>query len=101
MEQMGFFIVGFVLIRLGLVNMEGDISSIHWYNRTKVKREDYSKYGRLMGLGSLITGATLIVSGVLGFFLDPEFVAWIVLLGVVTGLILTLYAQFKYNKGIF
>ena len=101
MEQMGIFLVGGMLVTLGLTNMKGDISSIHWYNHTKVKREDYPKYGCLMGLGSVITGGTLVVSGVLGFFLESEFVAWIVLFGIAAGFILSLYAQFRYNKGIF
>ena len=101
MEQIGLFLVGFILITLGLTNMKGDISSIHWYNRTKVRREDYPKYGRFMGLGSVVTGATLVVAGLLSLLFDSELVAWVILPGIAVGLALTFYAQFKYNKGIF
>ena len=88
-------------MKLGHTNMKGDISSIHWYNRTKVRREDYPKYGRLMGLGGVVAGAALFVAGLLSLLLDSELAAWVILPGLAVGLALTLYAQFKYNKGIF
>ena len=40
MENAFVIIVGTILCVLGITNIRGNISSIHWYNRTKVKLED-------------------------------------------------------------
>ena len=101
MEQMGLFLVGFILMRLGHTNMKGDISSIHWYNRTKVRREDYSKYGHIVGLGSVVAGAALVIAGLFSLLFDSELSVLVIVPGLAVGLALILYAQFKYNKGIF
>ena len=37
MENAFVIIVGIILCILGITNIKGNISSIHWYNRTKVK----------------------------------------------------------------
>lgn len=37
---------------IGIVNITGNISTIHSYNRTNVKEEDIPKYGRIVGIGT-------------------------------------------------
>ena len=101
MEQLGFLLVGVILILLGRTNMKGDISTIHWYNRTRVREKDVPKYGRLMGLGCVVMGAALLIAGVLQFAAPAELVAGVILIGVAAGLSLMLYAQFRYNRGLF
>ena len=101
MEQLGLLLVGAVLIVLGSMNWRGNISTIHWYNRTKVTGDDIPKYGRAVGLGCMLMGAALVLAALLGLFLTEEVTAAVVLVGAVAGLALILYGQFKYNKGIF
>ena len=51
---MGHFpllILGIFLSVLGIVNIMGNISTIHAYNRRRVKEEDVPKYGRAVGAG--------------------------------------------------
>ena len=93
--------LGAIISVLGIFNLRGNIGSIHWYNRRKVSKEDQLPYCRCMGLGSLIMGLSMIIAGVLQAMYGPEVGAWIIVLGIIIGLTLTLYAQFKYNKGIF
>ena len=54
-----------------------------------------------MGLGTLIMGVSMIIAGIVQAIFGPEVGAWIIVLGIIVGFTLILYAQFKYNKGIF
>ena len=101
MENAFVIIVGIILCILGITNIRGNISSIHWYNRTKVKPEDVKKYGVAVGTGTLIVGISIIISNVLYMIFKNEALLSITLVGVIIGLAFILYGQFKYNKGIF
>ncbi len=96
-----FVVLGIVLAVLGIVNCTGNISSIHWYNRKKVNDADIPAYGKWVGSGTIVCGATLIITAVLEIILQKAAVDWIILIGFAIGLVLILYGQFKYNKGIF
>ena len=85
---------------IGIVNIMGNISAIHSYNRRKVKEEDVPKYGRAVGTGTLIIGVSLIAAFVTTFWSETA-MSFIVIPAIVIGLGFILYAQFKYNKGIF
>lgn len=101
MEDIVLLVLGIFISVMGVVNMTGNISTIHSYNRRKVKEEDIPKYGKFMGAGTLIIGLAL----VLGYFLQlagySEVMGWVIVIAIGIGLALMLYAQFKYNKGIF
>ena len=97
----GMLGLGIVFILLGIFNMCGNIGSIHWYNRRKVTKENQKAYCLVMGLGTLIIGITLIAATIVQVLVGVEQGAFVILGGVVIGFSLMLYAQFKYNKGIF
>ncbi len=101
MEDMILLIIGIMISIIGIVNMTGNISTIHSYNRRKVKEEDIPKYGKAVGLGTLSIGVSLVI----GFFLQlanlPEIMSIVLIIGIAVGIACILYAQFKYNKGIF
>ena len=78
-----------------------NIGSIHWYNRRKVTKENQKAYCLVMGLGTLIIGVTLIAATIVQVLVGVEQGAFVILGGVVIGFALMLYAQFKYNKGLF
>ena len=101
MENAFVIIVGIILCVLGITNIRGNISLIHWYNRTKVKPEDVKKYGEAVGTGTLIMGFSIIISNVLYMIYDIENLIYITVVGFIIGLAFILYGQFKYNKGIF
>ena len=101
-------ILGVILIVLGIMNMKGNISSLHRYHRQRVTEEDRKPFGKLVGLGTLIIGIALVISGIL--FWISEVTAtelWLIVgcvitvVGIVVGLVLSFYAMIKYNKGIF
>ncbi len=101
MEMYAFLIVGIILLVIGIINMTGNISSIHSYNRKKVKEEDVPKYGKAVGIGTTVIGIGAIVKFVLDI-LKLTNIGWYVFTPMISvGLAFILYAQFKYNKGIF
>lgn len=93
--------IGGIISALGIFNLRGNISSIHWYNRRRVAKEHQLPYCRCMGFGTLIMGASMISAGFVQAVLNPEIGAIVLVIGIIIGLVLILYAQFKYNKGIF
>ena len=97
----GMLGLGIVFVLLGIFNMCGNIGSIHWYNRRKVTKENQKAYCLVMGLGTLIIGVTLIAATIVQVLVGVEQGAFVILGGVVIGFALMLYAQFKYNKGLF
>lgn len=93
--------LGIILTVLGIFNMCGNIGSIHWYNRRKVTKEDQKAYCLTVGLGTLIVGVGMIVAGVIQALVGVEPSAIIMVGSLLFGLVLILYAQFKYNRGLF
>ena len=93
--------IGAVLVVLGVFNMMGNIASIHWYNRRKVSREHQKPYCMTVGLGTLIIGAGLISAGLLQALWSKTAGDAATIIGIMVGLVLILYAQFKYNRGLF
>lgn len=67
MENFSLFLFGVLLSVLGIVNIMGNISTIHSYNRRRVKEEDIPRYGKLVGTGTLIMGASLIAAFIATF----------------------------------
>ena len=100
MNNIALLLFGLLLSVLGIVNILGNVSTIHAYNRRKVNEEDIPKYGRAIGIGTLIIGAAFLFSFI-ATLLRKDLVEIIMAPAFATGLGFMLYAQFKYNKGIF
>ena len=100
MDYIAMLILGVFISALGIVNIMGNISTIHAYNRRKVREEDVPKYGKAVGTGTLIIGASF-VFGFAVSFISELLMAIIILPAVIIGLGFILYGQFKYNHGIF
>ena len=100
MDNIVLLILGVFISVIGIVNIMGNISTIHSCNRRKVREEDIPKYGRVVGTGTLIIGVSLIAAFVTTFW-NEKIMAVIVVPSLVVGLAFILYAQLKYNKGIF
>ena len=99
--------VGVICIILGICNMMGNISTIHSYHRSRVSEEDRIPFGRMVGLGTIITGVGVLAFSAFNFaalytenstFVTLGTIAMIA--GLVIGLGISFYAMIKYNKGI-
>ncbi len=101
MEDLGLLVMGILLSTLGIVNIRGNISTIHAWNRKRVKEADIPRYGRAIGAGTLVIGAAFFIVSYLVTFWNAAVIDYIMLPGLGIGLALILYAQLKYNHGIF
>lgn len=93
-------LLGIAVSALGIMNIKGNIGTIHWYNRRRVKEEDVPKYGRAIGAGTLIMGISIIMAFVVSFWNEAA-MEYAAAPGIVIGLAAILYGLFKYNRGIF
>ena len=100
--------LGILVSVLGIINMTGNISTIHWYHRKRVSEENVKTFGKLVGLGTLIMGIAFVIFGILKLIseqmeLDVLLIIGTVemITGVIVGMGLSFYAMIKYNKGIF
>ena len=100
MDNLMLLILGLFISIIGIVNIKGNISTVHSYNRRKVTEEDIPKYGKAVGTGTLIIGVSLVVAYFTTFW-SMTIMGFIVVPAVVIGLAFILYAQIKYNHGIF
>lgn len=94
-------LLGLILIVLGIFNCSRNISTIHWYHRRKVSEKDRPAYGKWMGSGIIVCGAGLILGRCLQFFTLEVIWTLPVIAGLAAGIGMMLYAQFRYNHGIF
>lgn len=101
-------LVGGLIVLLGAINMTGNISSLHSYHRHRVREEDRLPFGRMVGLGTILCGASVMIFGTMMFLYEKtqreifSLIGTILLLvGLAIGLILTFRAMIKYNGGIF
>lgn len=100
--------LGILISILGVINMSGNISSLHWYHRQRVSEENRKKFGKLVGLGTFIIGLAMIIFGVLLWvFEQTQLNAWLIIgmveliANIAVGMIISFYAMKKYNGGIF
>lgn len=100
MGYLTLLVLGVFISVIGAVNIGGNISTIHSYNRRKVKEEDIPKYGRAVGTGTLVIGISLVLSYAATYW-DEAAMPYIIIPAVVVGLAFILYGQIKYNHGIF
>ena len=98
-------ILGILLTIIGIETVKGNIASVHWYNRRCITEETRPKYGKFVCIGTLIIAGGLIFSAVLNMLVKMNIAVLIggaiTLITVIVGIVFILYAQFKYNKGIF
>ncbi len=100
--------LGILISILGIINMTGNISSLHWYHRQRVTEENRKPFGKLVGLGILIIGIAMVIFGIMFFIFEKTQIEALVVVGVVeliasiiVGMIVSFYAMKKYNGGIF
>lgn len=108
MDSIIAVIIGIVCIIIGISNLRGNLSMLHSYHTKRVREEDKLPFGRLVGLGTIIIGASLIIMGALSYLATSlgdgaySIAGYASLIaGLVIGGGIAFYAMFKYNKGIF
>lgn len=108
MESIATAVIGVIIIIIGIINRKGNVSMLHSYHRKRVSKEDMLPFGKMVGLGMIIIGISLIIMGALTFIATALNDNTYLILGnvasisgLVIGSIIAFYAMIKYNKGIF
>ncbi len=108
MQNIVPFFLGLIIAVIGISNMRGNISTLHSYHRHRVSEEDRIPFGKKVGLGTIICGCALMVFSVFSavtFYTNKQIFTFagtvILIAGLIIGLVITLAAMIKYNKGIF
>ena len=108
LEMIVTVVLGIVCIVIGILNTQGNISTLHARHRRRVAEEDILPFGRLVGAGTIVIGVGLIIGGTflgLSELLTNSTYATvggaILIVAFVVGLAISFAAMIKYNKGIF
>ena len=101
-------ILGVAIVVMGVLNVRGNISTLHAHHRRRVSEENRLPFGKMVGAGTIVVGVSLFLGGVLQavtyFTGNPVFNkigVGILIVGLVVGCVIMFTAMFKYNKGIF
>ncbi len=94
------FVVGAICIVMGVLLWKTQkVSILHDYHYQYVKKTDIPAYARQMGIGLIIIGVGIAITGLLN--LAYSYLWWVPLLaGFVVGLIVIFMAQKKYNGSV-
>ena len=94
--------LGIVLAVLGFITWKKqEVKFLHRYHYKNVKKEDVPAYTRLMGIGQIIIGAGLFVTGILTMFSTSESVWVPFIAALVIGMGIMSVGQKKYNGSWF
>lgn len=90
-----FFYFGFLLWKKNRIDI------IHDYHTKKVKKCDKKAYTTIMGKAMVVIASGLTISGIIGLFSDPVRSGIPFGIAFMLGICIIIYAQIKYNHGIF
>ena len=95
--------VGILFSVFAVLIYRGKTDLIHAYHQTRVK--DKIAYGRAMGRALGVMAISMLVVGVLTFWIGESALAWLcpvtASVGMTVGLVMILIIQKKYNQGLF
>ena len=107
-EFIATFVVGVVCIVIGIMNMRGNISTLHFYHRNRVAEQDVLPFGKRVGLGMIIIGISIMSFSALSAVAtktDNQTLiivgTAVMLIGMLIGFVIVFRAISKYNHGIF
>ena len=98
-----------ILVLIGLlfdyvgwrIGKKEQITLIHDYHYTKVIEKNKKPYTEKMGKACIVMGSGMILTGAVDFIANT-FYGWIFFgVSFISGLIIMLFAQLKYNGGLF
>ena len=100
--------VGVLCVVIGISHCRGNLSLLHSYHIERVSQENRLPLGKRVGLGAIITGASIIAQSVLATvsIITQEKIYSVIgnavlAAGLFVGIAIMLLSINKYNKGIF
>ncbi|MBO4819772.1 MAG: DUF3784 domain-containing protein [Firmicutes bacterium] len=94
--------VGIVLAVLGVITWKKqEVKFLHSYHHSNVKKEDIPEYTKLMGIGQIVIGAGLCITGALTMFSTSKLVWAPFIAALIIGMAVMSVGQKKYNGSWF
>lgn len=107
-NSIAIFVLGLICVLIGFLNVKGYITALGSNHVKHLSDGDKSAYGKTVGLGTIICGGVLVVYSALsalskftGFGFFTSIGKWIVVAGIIIGLLMAIYATLKYKEGLF
>lgn len=93
-------IIGLILLVMAyLLDIKHKVELMHDYHTRKIKKQDVKAYCQTSGLGFLIIGISWLGQGTYDQIMSHDIT--IICYGTFIGFIIIIYAQYRYNGGIF
>lgn len=99
--------VGIVLIVIAIMNMKGNVKMLHSYHIDNIKEEDKIPFGKMVGTGILIVGCGIAIFGALSLCaklltnsIFTKIGMGLLIVSILIGVGIALYAIKKYNGKI-
>ena len=106
-EVISMFLIGLVMIFIGISNMKGNISSLHSYHRKRITEKDKPIVGKKVGVGTILCGFAISSNAIFRLLeiltkmkIFDTLCGVSLLMGLV-GIGIVLFTINKYNKGLF
>ena len=100
-ENITSLILAIACFVIAKAHFKGNVSSIHSYHLRRIQEENLKDYAKTMGTGMLIIGLGCLMNLLARLFHLFLLGKIGVVIGLVVGIVMMIYAQMKYNHGIF
>lgn len=95
-------VLGLICSFMGfLIWKKQKVSLIHDYHHKNVKEEDLGDYTRLFGIGMIVIGEGVLITGVINFVFTTQIGWFIFAVSFIIGMTILNKAQKKYNGSLF
>lgn len=89
-----------LLIIAYLIGIKHKVSLLHDYHYANVTSDKIIPYSRIMGFGIFLMAMSFIKYSIFAYWFPP-LSTWILWGGISISVCVLVYAQYRYNKGIF
>ena len=95
-------LIGLLLVYAGcLIFQRKQFTVLQKYHYRNIKEEDKENYASVMGIGNCITGAGVCAAPYLNLLTGTSLGWYVCAAGIILGLGLMIFSQFKFNGGLF
>lgn len=96
-EYLPVMIVGLLVSVFSIPNLMGKVASYERCRRQGIREENMPAYSRIMGVGTLIMGISIIITAALLMIFQVKVVYLLAAVGCVLGVGVIVYGQTKYR----
>lgn len=100
-QNITYVILAIVCFVFAYGHFQGNVSLVHSYHKSRIAQKDMMAYAKTFGVGMLIIGVGCTLALLLRLLQFRVLSDIMMFIGIIMGVSIMIYAQFKYNHGIF